>query len=209
MLVISDIHSRTQQLKKLLTNIWDKKETIVFLGDFNDNELGTEDGYSFIEVFKLVKPLFDSNKSVGVHSNHSRRVITYLEGNKCGSAGAFKNTLAELNTLDQKTKDSILTWLKSMPYVLELDNYVFAHAYPSYREHLAINGPYSKADRVQWWLESNNNNYYCRNTDKTVIVGHYGQIVVTKNVIVLDTPKALQQIAWYRTTTSEIGIVNL
>lgn len=203
MLVIGDIHGRHEPLKKILTEVWDGQESIVFLGDFNDSKV---DGGSMIKVWELIKELFKSGIAKAVQSNHSERLLGHLRGERRGDKGCFGATVRELNGCLDSTRSELRDWLVCMPPILRVLEdgklWTFAHAYPTEKMSTAINGPMSKNKRVEWWSD-------LTTLSSNVVVGHYGHSLMKRvgehTVTIVDCEKELNQIAWFRTTTGELS----
>ena len=139
-LLISDIHSRDDALDRLvdkLSGAIGSGAHLVFLGDLSDcRDKLYRPKCSFLKVYKLVRQLCDEGYATLLHSNHAQNLTDlYLERRNVrkGIVG-FKDTIAELGTLDEPTRDEMILWLDSRPlthtYTSESGKtYKIAHAF--------------------------------------------------------------------------------
>jgi hypothetical protein len=141
-LLISDIHSRDDALRKLLESEQVKRALndgthLVFLGDLSDcRDKLYRPQCSFLKVYELVRQLCEEGYATLLHSNHAQNLCDrYFDRRKVktGIVG-FKHTLSEIETLDEPTRDEMISWLDSRPltYTYTSGNgktYNVAHAF--------------------------------------------------------------------------------
>lgn len=215
-LLISDIHSRNDALLRLMDKLSKPINSgahLVFLGDLSDcrDKLYRPD-CSFVEVYKLVRQLCDEGYATLLHSNHGQNLTDHFLGRRKvhKSIAGFKQTINELEELDEPTRDEMILWLDSRPltYTYNSSNgktYKIAHAF--YHEELGTK--YSEnslsADEVDLTLRGRKSSWlwqgrkitkrtgFWRNperwgaTGSTVLCsGHWARVVTETNCVVND-----------------------
>lgn len=139
-LLISDIHSRDDALERLLDRLskpLSQGAHLVFLGDLSDcRDKLYRPKCSFLKVYRLVRQLCDEGYATLLHSNHAQNLTDlFLERRDVRkSIAGFKNTIDEIRTLDEPTRDELILWLDSRPltFIYNSGNgktYKAAHAF--------------------------------------------------------------------------------
>ncbi len=139
-LLISDIHSRDDALERLIDKLSGEINSgshLVFLGDLSDcRDKLYRPKCSFLKVYRLVRQLCDEGYATLLHSNHAQNLTDLYLGRRDvrKSIVGFKDTLLELETLDEPTRDEMILWLDSRPLIYNYNsengkNYKVAHAF--------------------------------------------------------------------------------
>lgn len=139
-LLVSDIHSRDDALERLidkLSGAINSGSHIVFLGDLSDcRDKLYRPKCSFLKVYSLVRQLCDEGYATLLHSNHAQNLTDLQLGRRDvrKSIVGFKDTLLELETLDEPARDEMILWLDSRPltFTYKSENgktYNVAHAF--------------------------------------------------------------------------------
>lgn len=141
-LLISDIHSRDDALSRLLdspqiSSAINSGAHLVFLGDLSDcRDKLYRPQCSFLKVYRLVRQLCDEGYATVLHSNHAQNLCDLFLNRRDVRKGivGFKDTINELNTLDEPTQGEMISWLDSRPitYNFKSENgkiYNIAHAF--------------------------------------------------------------------------------
>lgn len=219
-LLISDVHSRDDALSQLLeskqiSSALNNGAHLVFLGDLSDcRDKLYRPQCSFVKVYKLVKQLCNEGYATLLHSNHAQNLCDHYLSRRDvrKSIVGFKETISELESLDEPTRDEMISWLDSRPltYTYNSENgkaYKIAHAfYQKDFEHKYFNGaePLSPEEvdftlrgRKSSWLwqgrKITKRTGYWRNPkrwgaiDSDVLCsGHWAQTLVESNCVVND-----------------------
>lgn len=219
-LLISDVHSRDDALSRLLESKQISKALndgahLIFLGDLSDcRDKLYRSQCSFTRVYKLVKQLCDEGYATLLHSNHAQNLCDYFLSRRevRKSIVGFKDTINELQTLDEPTRDEMISWLdsRSLIYKYNSENgktYKIAHAfYQKDIEYKYFDGTESLSpDEIDFTLRGRKSSWlwqgrkitkrtgYWRNptrwgaTDSDVLCsGHWAQTLVEPNCVVND-----------------------
>lgn len=169
-LCISDIHGQINKFNELLNKIKynPSEDTLILLGDYVDR------GFQNIETLYKIIELRD-NGAIVLKGNHdylaeksledfieSRFTQKTLDHLYCDGV----NTNNELKKLNQNQQMYLYNFLRSLPYIYEIDDYIFVHAGINARKQLYLN----TIDDFIWsrWEFIDSPVY----KDKTVIFGH-------------------------------------
>lgn len=214
-LLISDIHSRNDALPRLIDSLSSKLNSshLVFLGDLNDcRDKSYRNKSSFEEVYKLVRQLCDENYATLVHSNHSQNLCDHYLGRRKVRKNimGFKQTLAELDELDEEYRNEMISWLDSRLLGVEyyLSNgkkYHIAHAFFDRRLDYFVHPEKLTQEEVNRTLRGNKASWLYQGKKYTryigfwhnpkrwgavdehvLCAGHWEQVIVTENCVVND-----------------------
>lgn len=218
-LLISDVHSRDDALSRLLETNQVKTTLnsggqLVFLGDLSDcRDKLYRPNCSFLKVYELVRQLCDEGYALLIHSNHAQNLCDYyLQRRKVRrNVVGFKDTLDELDALEQSTRDSMISWLDSRPlsYTFSSENgktYKIAHAFylkdceNGYSDKTKLSDEevdFTLRGRKSSWLwqgrKITKRTGFWRNASRwgavkndVLCAGHWAQVLVEPNCVVND-----------------------
>lgn len=216
-LLISDIHSRDDALSRLvdrLSKSINAGSHLVFLGDLSDcRDKLYRPTCSFLKVYELVRQLCNEGYATLLHSNHGQNLADLYLGRRKVRRGVvgFKNTISELEALDEPTRDKIVQWLDTRPltftYSSENGNtYKMAHAfYQKDFEYKYLEPETLTSEEVDFTLRGRKSTWmwegrqitkrtgFWRNPERwgatnsdVLCSGHWGRAIVEPNCVVND-----------------------
>lgn len=214
-LLISDIHSRDDALERLIDALTPQLESshLVFLGDLNDcRDKSYQEQSNFEKVYKLVRQLCNENYATLVHSNHAQNLCDhYLERRKVRkNIMGFKQTLQELDELEENKRAEMINWLDTRPLGVEyyLDNgknYYIAHAFFDRKLDYYLEPHKLTQEEIDRTLRGNKASWlyngkkytkhvgFWRNPKRwgavdnhVLCAGHWEQVITTENCVVND-----------------------
>jgi hypothetical protein len=217
-LLVSDVHSRDDALYRLIDGLSPAINSgahLVFLGDLSDcRDKLYRPQCSFLKVYELVKQLCDEGYATLLHSNHAQNLCDHYLGRRKVRKGivGFKNTLTELEDLDEPTRDEMISWLDSRPltYVYNSESgktYKIAHAFyqKDFEHKYSDGGEPLLPDEIDFTLRGRKSSWlwqgrqitkrtgFWRNPNRWGAVGsdvlcsgHWAQTIVEDNCVVND-----------------------
>lgn len=198
--IIGDVHSDCRKLKQAFDYAQSHNLQIILLGDLFDSRCDYSDS---VGVYNLVR----NSNAIVLQSNHQDKLMRYLMGNSVVLNNGLDITVKEFKDSEIGKKE-LLDWLTSLPYGVVFKNkdnkeMRCSHAYfsskieiPDYDDYyfvtrdsinqviknLMIYGPtqkQNKSERIAWWKNP-------RHKDYIMVSGHYRQVHIDENSIVLD-----------------------
>lgn len=170
--VMSDIHGNIKYYNSIMEQInFGPNDTLYILGDVIDRG---KSGIALLRKFMLI----DNVKIL--MGNHEKLMLDFMLNNDEKSRFWWHINGGEITEnlffrLDKETRDSIIDYLKSLPYeeTIEVNNkkYLLVHAAPSYIYHHHWKEYYSLEDYMVWHRLDSGDYYEIQNKD-TVIFGH-------------------------------------
>ena len=204
--LIGDIHSQANQLKKALYYIRQNIENarIIFLGDIFDSKHDYSDSYS---VYNLVREAEEELGAITIQSNHQDKLIRHFRGTKVELNNGLDKTVQDLIQHDVSS-DEMYNWLIRQSFgvvfrdkfglefrcahayfssdvkVLDYSDYYLVKTLSRHHKHEFLYGLQDiKKNRVNWWENKNSHNEFVR------VAGHYKTVYLNlKNKsLVLDS----------------------
>lgn len=182
--IIGDLHGRTKTLLKIIKDSESKGVDYhyVLVGDLihHKSYFKRTKPSSPIKLMKMVREM---DKVTLIKGNNEQYVVDSINlPPKSIRQASTRYTVECLRRLSMKECDSIVAWLDSLPYSLEVGKHRIAHAYypgngASHQTILSGPGyPWFKRDLLSDHLDSN----------FTYILGHYGYPFIKENLKIID-----------------------
>lgn len=143
--LIGDVHGCYLELTELLQRLGYRRDEragyrhpagrrVIFVGDLIDR------GPASLPVLKLAMQMQKAGSALVNPGNHDDKLLRYLSGGKVRVDHGFERTVAELEALSADERrglqDELLTWLRSLPPYLLLDQGRLVVAHAGLPEHL-------------------------------------------------------------------------
>lgn len=214
--LIGDIHSQADPLRKALSYCRDNDRVPVLLGDLFDSRCDSSDS---VGVYNAVRQAQSEMGAIVLRSNHQDKLERFLNGNSAKILPEMERTIHDFVEAEVKS-DELLNWLESLPYGFCFKQndreYRCAHAFfpswfevPEYEHYhtvwtmtnkarqLAMYGPVNHQDRdsvmgnrVQWWLSESDRKW-------VRVAGHYHVVHQDNRSLVLDGGCGDKKRSWF------------
>ncbi|MCK5171237.1 MAG: metallophosphoesterase [Bacteroidales bacterium] len=172
---IGDIHGCNKTLKELINQILlvDKQPELLFVGDLIDRGPNSKAVIDYILEFKdkglKINCVRGNHEEMLIHAYKYNQKITDSNWNFNGAENTIRsfNALADLNkTVKDLMPEKYYRFLDSLPYFIELDDYLIVHA----GFNFYAKNPFADFETMLWTREEYNKFEFTKG--KIIIHGH-------------------------------------
>lgn len=182
--IIGDLHGRTKTLLKVIKDSKTRHGNYhyVFIGDLIHHKSYFKRTKATSPI-KLMRMVQEMDNATVVRGNNEQYVIDSINTPlKSIKQASTRYTVECLRRLSMKECDSILTWLNSLPYYLEVGKHRIAHAY--YPSSTTNNNTVLSGPGYPWFKKDPLSNHL--DPSFTYILGHYGYPFIKENLKIID-----------------------
>lgn len=180
LVVCGDMFDRGGQslaVYEYLKGLWDNKRAVIIKGNHEQMFIDYLEGNN-ISPFNYIRNGLDETFAEFLHQTKPFETWCTLEDITNPTYGDFAEWVGHAREEINDEYPELLPWLKSLPYYFETENYIFTHGaidteVEDWRHPCCVR--YGKTD---WdaliWDDGSFFGKTIRNTDKSVVIGHFG-----------------------------------
>ena len=180
LVVCGDMFDRGGQslaVYEYLKGLWDNKRAVIIKGNHEQMFIDYLEGNN-ISPFNYIRNGLDETFAEFLHCTKPFESWCVVEDIKNPTYGDFAEWVAHAREEINDEYPELLPWLKSLPYYFETDLYIFTHGaidteVEDWRRPCCVRNGKTDWDALIW----DDGSFFgktIRNTDKNVVIGHFG-----------------------------------
>lgn len=160
-----------------LKGLWDNKRAVIIKGNHEQMFIDYLEGNN-ISPFNYIRNGLDETFADFLHCTKPFETWCILEDKKNPTYGDFAEWVGHAREEINNEYPELLPWLKSLPYYFETEDYIFTHGAIDTEVEDWKKPMIERNGKIGWealtWDDGSFFGKEINNTDKTVVIGHFG-----------------------------------
>lgn len=192
LVVCGDMFDRGEQslaVYEYLKGLYDNKRAVIIKGNHEQMFIDYLEG-NVISPFNYIRNGLDKTFAEFLHCTKPFETWCILEDIKNPTYGDFAEWVAHAREEINEEYPELLPWLKSLPYYFETEDYIFTHGAIDTEVDDWRHPHCNKYEKTDWealmWDDGSFFGKEINNTDKKVVIGHFGTNHLRKMYNIVD-----------------------